>query len=92
MITKVVTTKKAKKGLADAPVQCRHKYAAWLIEVEKNGLDNVRKRPGWNDETLKGKRFGQRSIRLNNQWRAIYEIKEDTMKFISIEEVTPHDY
>ncbi|MES2613798.1 MAG: hypothetical protein V4591_00110 [Bdellovibrionota bacterium] len=82
----------AKKGLADAPVQCRRKYAAWIMEVEKHGIEEVRKRSGWNDETLKGQRRGQRSIRLNNQWRAIYEIKGEIIEFISVEEVTPHVY
>ena len=93
MIKRVDTTKLAKKGLADAPVQCRRKYATWIIEVEKHGLEEVRKRPGWNDEILKGKREGQRSIRLNVQWRAIYVIKDDNLiEFIEVREVTPHDY
>ena len=31
---------------------------------------------GYKDESLKGKRKGQRSIRLNKSYRLIYEIKE----------------
>ncbi|STX81627.1 Plasmid maintenance system killer protein [Legionella busanensis] len=53
----------------------------------------TRKSPGWHDEPLKGERAGQRSIRLNKQWRAIYILKKDsTIEFIEVMEVTPHDY
>ena len=56
-------------------------------------LIEVRKRQGWHDEPLKGKREGQRSIRLNIQWRAIYFIKDDkSIEFVEVKEVTPHDY
>ncbi len=57
-----------------------------------HGIEEAHKRSSWHDEPLKGKRSGQRSIRLKNQWRAIYEIKNDVIKFISVEEVTPHAY
>jgi proteic killer suppression protein len=52
----------------------------------------VRKAPGYHDEPLLGDRKGQRSIRLNKQWRAIYRILAQKIEFILIEEVTPHDY
>jgi hypothetical protein len=29
---------------------------------------------------------------VNGAYRAIYEIKEDTAKFVSVEEVSKHDY
>jgi proteic killer suppression protein len=48
--------------------------------------------PGYHDEPLKGDRAGQRSIRLSRAYRAIYEIKEDTVKFLSVEEVNKHKY
>ena len=44
-------------------------------------------------EALKGERFGQRSIRLSIAYRAIYEIKRDgRVEFVSIEEVSKHEY
>jgi proteic killer suppression protein len=53
----------------------------------------TRRVAGFHDEPLKGKRRGQRSIRLSRQWRAIYEIRTDgRTQFISVEEVTPHAY
>lgn len=42
------------------------------VAVNKAGLEETRKRPGWHDELLLGKRKGQRSIRLNKLWPAIY--------------------
>jgi para-nitrobenzyl esterase len=51
-----------------------------------------RKVPGYHDEPLKGDRAGQRSIRLSRAYRAIYEIRGGTAKFVSIEEVNKHDY
>lgn len=53
----------------------------------------MRKRPGYHDEPLKGKRLGQRSIRLNKAYRAIYEIDTTgTIHFIEVIEVNKHEY
>jgi len=42
---------------------------------------------------LKGERKGQRSIRLNIAYRAIYTIKENgIIEFAYVEEVNKHDY
>jgi toxin HigB-1 len=93
MITAVKITKGALKCLKQTPLYIQEKFRAWLQAVSKSGLAEVRKRPGWHDEPLKGDRKGQRSIRLNKQWRAIYLIKDDgEIEFIEIIEVTPHDY
>jgi proteic killer suppression protein len=37
---------------------------------------------------------GQRSIRLNRQWRAIYTLESDAarIEFVRVDEVTPHKY
>lgn len=49
--------------------------------------------PGYHDEPLKGKRVGQRSIRLNRAYRAIYEIDETgQVHFIEVLEVNKHEY
>jgi len=61
--------------------------------VTADGLEEVRKIPGYHDESLKGDRFGQRSIRLSIHYRAIYEIKSaGRVAFVSIEEVNKHGY
>ena len=66
---------------------------AWIEAVEEDGLESTRRVRGFHDESLKGKRRGQRSIRLSRQWRAIYDIREyGGAQLVSVEEVTPHVY
>jgi proteic killer suppression protein len=53
----------------------------------------TRRIPGYHDEPLKGARTGQRSVRLSRAYRAIYEIRaDDSIEFVSVEEVNKHDY
>jgi toxin HigB-1 len=93
VITGVKITKQALKALGQTPLHIQEKFRAWLVAVNKAGLMETRKSPGWHDEPLHGQRKGQRSIRLNKQWRAIYVIKDDGLiEFVEIIEVTPHDY
>lgn len=93
MINLVLVVERAKKQLDKAPPQVKTKFKLWLKSVQEHGLNEVKKRPGWHDEPLKGQRTGQRSIRLNVQWRAIYIVKEDdSIEFIEVQEVTPHEY
>lgn len=93
MITEIQITKQALKDLKKTPVYIQEKFRAWLVAVDKAGLEETRKRPGWHDESLIGDRKGQRSIRLNKQWRAIYIIKSNNkIEFVEVKEVTPHDY
>lgn len=93
MITDVQITKNALKDLKRTPKYLQEKFRAWLVAVNKSGLEQTRKRPGWHDEPLQGDRKGQRSIRLNKQWRAIYIIKSDrTIEFVEVTEVMPHEY
>lgn len=93
MITEVRISRQALKELKRVPQYIQEKFRAWLVAVHNAGLEETRKRPGWHDEPLHGVRNGQRSIRLNKQWRAIYIIKEDgEIEFVEIIKVTPHDY
>ncbi len=80
------------KNFHKIPLIIKKKLFTWVVAVEKKGLNEVRKIPGYHDEPLKGNRQGQRSIRLNKQWRAIYRIINKKIEFVLIEEVTPHDY
>jgi len=80
------------KNLHKIPSPIKKKLFTWVAAVEERGLHEIRKIPGYHDEALKGDRQGQRSIRLNKQWRAIYSVINKKIEFILIEEVTPHDY
>jgi len=59
----------------------------WVAAVELDGLEVVRKISGYHDEPLKGARVRQRSIRLSR-----YEVRGDAVEFVSIEEVSKHEY
>lgn len=93
MGTVVVVTKSAAKELLESPDQVQSKFALWQILLQAEGLRTVRKRPGFHDEPLKGSRKGERSVRLNRKWRAIYrESEEGKLIIVEVTEVTPHEY
>lgn len=85
---KVVFSRKGLKQIRKVPRAVQTKLAYWSQLVEKYGIREVRKIPGYHDEQLKGNRKGQRSIRLSRSWRAIYRIADN----IVIIEVNHHDY
>ena len=91
MINTVQVSKQAEKDLKKTPMLIKKKLFIWVSAVEERGLEEVRKTQGYHDEPLHGERKGQRSIRLNKQWRAIYRIVNDKIEFILDEEVTAHD-
>ncbi|MCG8335380.1 MAG: hypothetical protein MJE63_12720 [Proteobacteria bacterium] len=75
------------------PLHIVRNLQRWAIQIETIGIDEVRKIPGFHDEPLKGKRTGQRSIRLSKSYRAIYiEYKENKVDIVSVEEVSKHEY
>jgi proteic killer suppression protein len=93
MIRTVVLSRRAQKDLRLLPRYIIEALNAWIEDVELDGLENVRKIPGYHDEPLRGVRAGQRSIRLSKAYRAIYVLKSDkSVKFVSVEEVNKYDY
>ena len=92
MINNVEISRSAKKDLKKVPSYIVVKLQAWVNDLEIQGLEEVRKVPGWHDEPLHGKSKGQRSIRLSKSYRAVYVIKKAQIEFVSIEEVHKHDY
>ncbi len=93
VINIVQLSAKAKKDIMKLPTFIVSKLLAWVDDVEIRGVEEVRKILGYHDEPLKGDRKGQRSIRLNKAYRAIYIIKHDgTLEFIEIKEVNKHEY
>lgn len=84
---------KVDKQLRKLPEFVVVKLLAWAKSVELKGLREVRKIPGYHDEPLKGDRLGQRSIRLNKGYRAIYtETHDGSINLVMIEEVNKHEY
>lgn len=86
-------TKGALKDLAKVPNYIKEKLLLWVDSVERIGIKKIRIIPGYHDEPLKGERHGQRSIRLNRAYRAIYtENEQNEIVIISIIEVNKHEY
>ena len=93
MLKEVVLSRLAQKDLRSAPSHIATKLLYWVGLVETSGLDMTRKQPGFHDEPLKGRRKGQRSIRLSRAYRAIYVVRHDgALEFVSVEEVNKHEY
>lgn len=93
MVVRIVQlSDRAKKDLRKTPQHVAGKLALWVAAVERQGLAEVRKVPGYHDEPLRGDRAGQRSIRLSLQWRAIYVEVGGETRIARVEEVTPHEY
>jgi proteic killer suppression protein len=93
MICRVKLTRRVRKQILKLPGQVQTKLWTWVDLVTVEGLDEVRKSPGWHDEPLVGPRRGTRSIRLNKAYRAIYRVvRERAAELVSVEEVSKHDY
>ncbi len=88
----VEISKDALQDLKKVPKHILDKLQSWIEAIEIEGLREVRKLSGFHDEPLKGKRKGQRSIRLNRSYRAIYTVQKDKIEFVLVEEVNKHDY
>lgn len=92
MIKEVRLTKRAEKDLGKVPDFILRKFIFWVDSIAEIGLEKTRESKGFHDEPLSGKRKGQRSIRLNRAYRAIYRIEADKIKFIEVLEVNKHEY
>ncbi len=89
----VILSRNARKEVLSLPSYLQDKLAFWIRSVREFGLEKVRLSKGFHDEPLKGERLGQRSIRLNRAYRAIYIIHENgKVEFVEIIEVNKHDY
>lgn len=89
----VTYSKFAEKQLSKLPRYIYESLLTWESLVTEVGIYEARKVKGYHDEPLIGDRIGQRSIRLNRAYRAIYEL-DDTglIILIVIVEVNKHDY
>lgn len=93
MINVVELTDQVRKQLRKVPKHVAVRFHGWIELVEEEGLEEARKRPGFHDEPLKGPRQGQRSIRLNRAYRAIYRVVDTgEIEVVRVEEVNKHDY
>jgi len=83
----------ARKQLSKLPRPIQDSFLKWVDRFEIIGIQETRKIKGYHDEPLKGDRNGQRSIRLNRAYRAIYiqRILGD-IKILEVLEINKHSY
>lgn len=92
-MTRIVWGKSVDKQLDRIPAVIVRKFRLWVALAEESGIREVRKHKGFHDEPLKGKRQGQRSVRLNRAYRAIYvEHESGEIELIEVLEVNKHEY
>lgn len=90
---RVVWSKRVTKHLDTLPLHILTQFNSWVESVRILGVATARKIPGLHDEPLKGFRQGQRSVRLNRSYRAIYiETADGELKVIQVIEVNKHEY
>jgi len=92
-MTKITWGKSVERQLDRVPEVIVRKFRIWVVLVEESGIREVRKVKGFHDEPLKGDRRGQRSVRLNKAYRAIYvEHVTGVIELIEVLEVNKHEY
>ena len=92
-LTKVIWSRAVNKDLDRVPAVIARKFRIWVELVEESGVRETRRHKGFHDEPLKGRRQGQRSVRLNRAYRAIYvEHQTGEVELIDVLEVNKHDY
>ena len=89
--TSVLVSKSAEKQLRKIPRHIKESLRVWMETVERLGVREARKFPGLHDEPLHGSRKGQRSVRLNKTYRAIYIETDHGLELLVIE-VNKHEY
>jgi len=88
---KIFEHKSIAKTFKKLPAQVLKKYELWKDLVYRHGPSVLKNFPGFNDEKLYGIREGQRSSRLNLQFRVIYEVENENI-MVYVLEITPHNY
>lgn len=86
-------SKLAEKQVRKIPLSIVKMLNIWIKNISEKGIRSTRKIAGYHDEPLLGKRYGQRSVRLNKGYRVIYEETSDgRIILIVIMEVNKHEY
>ncbi len=83
----VVLVLEAEGELESAPQQIRKKFDQWVISVKAFG---PWLKGGWRTEALSGVLKGFYSIRLNRQWRAVFEVRSE--RKVVVIRIVAHDY
>jgi Txe/YoeB family toxin of Txe-Axe toxin-antitoxin module len=83
----VFLVSEAEDELEEAPPQIKRKFDQWVVLVQGYG---PWLKGGWRTEALQGTLKGFYSIRLNRQWRVIFEVRP--VRNIIVIRIVAHDY
>ena len=83
----VIVVLEAEKELDEAPPQIKKKFDHWVVNVQAFG---PWLKGGWRTEALSGVLKDFYSVRLNLQWRAIFEIRAE--RKVVVIRIIAHDY
>lgn len=83
----VILVSEAENELGEAPPPIRKKFNQWVVSVQAFG---PWLKGGWRTEALSGVLKGFYSIRLNRQWRAIFEVRSE--RKVVVIRIVAHDY
>ena len=83
----VVVVSDAEDELKDGPPSIRKKFDFWVFSVQSFG---PWLKGGWRTEALSGVLSGLYSVRLNRQWRAIFEVRAE--RKVVVIRIIAHDY
>lgn len=85
--------RRVEKQLDAVPEHVVGSFFDRVLAVERDGMESVRKLPGYHDEGLKGELKGLRSVRLTKAYRVLYRVTGDGgVKIAAVTRVSKHDY
>ena len=87
----VLEHRRTARQLKRLPDEILKRYQKWKDIVETSGPAGLRLIRGFRDESLSGDWKDHRSSRLNEQYRVIYRIENQSV-VVEVVSVTPHDY
>jgi addiction module RelE/StbE family toxin len=88
---RILEHKRTARQLKKLPVEILKRYQKWKDIVEVSGPSGLKMIRGFRDEALAGEWKNHRSSRLNEQYRVIYHVEQDSV-LVEVVTVTPHDY
>jgi proteic killer suppression protein len=85
---KVIESRLIARQLPRVPREIQEKYILWRSLVQRHGPYLC---GGFRVHALRGNRKGQKSARMNRQWRVIFRVFEGDL-IVEALELTPHKY
>ena len=83
--------RRAVKRLERLPKEIQKRYEKWKDIVHFSGPAGLRLIKGFHDEALSGEWKGNRSSRLGQQYRVLYEVVAHKV-LVKVIDVSAHDY